>query len=78
MIVAKRAASPVATPPRVLERTRPAPADLGTSEAFVYALLDSPLTLEELGDITGMPEREIARIVAQLISLGIAGYSASK
>ena len=73
-IVARRDV-PVATKPRVVRRTRPAPADLDTSEAFIHAFLDAPLTVEEIVDITGMPEREVVRIITRLIHVGIASYS---
>ncbi len=74
-IVARRDAT-VAAKPRAVRLTRPAPTDLDTREAFVHALLGAPLTVEELVDITGMPEREVVRIVKRLIHTGIAGYCA--
>lgn len=66
----------VAAKLRAVRRTRPAPTDLETSEAFVHALLGAPLTVEELVDITGMPEREVVKIVKRLIHTGIADYCA--
>jgi DNA-binding transcriptional regulator GbsR (MarR family) len=52
------------------------PADLDKTEAFVHALLDDPLTVEELVDVTGMPEHEVVTIVTRLIRIGIASYTA--
>lgn len=45
---------------------------LGAREAFLLAQLDGRLTLEEVGEITGLAIEETSRIAARLVELGAA------
>jgi hypothetical protein len=56
--------------PRLLDRQRISELPLTARQAFVLALIDGSLTVQDIIDAAGMPEREIREILAYLVRLG--------
>jgi hypothetical protein len=60
--------------PQIVDRKRIPDAPLTAREAFLLALVDGALTVEDLVDAAAMPEREVTAILTRLVRLGIVSF----